>query len=180
MFDLEEFLGHFEKVRQRTRRVAECIPDDRVEWAYKPSAFTLGDLVRHIAVTERYIWGETVHGRQSAYVTHGRELADGRDAVLAFLDRLHDESMTLFRALTPEALAGKVATPEGTRLTTWKWLRMMPEHEIHHRGQLYTMLGMLDVPTPPLYGMTASDVQARSRANGQRPTNHQPRTTNHS
>lgn len=162
MFDLDEFLSHFDKVRQRTRRVAECIPADRVEWAYKPGAFTLGDLVRHIAVTERYIWAETVHRRQSRYTRHGRELADGRDAVLAFMDRLHQESMTLFRELTPEMLAEKCATPEGTKLTTWKWLRMMPEHEIHHRGQLYTLLGMIDVPTPPIYGMTAKDVQARS------------------
>ena len=37
------------------------------------------------------------------------------------------------------------------------------EHEIHHRGQIYTMLGMLNVPTPPIYGMTATDVQRRSR-----------------
>ena len=164
MFDLTEFLNHFEKVRGRTRRVAACIPADRIDWAYKSGAFTLGDLVRHIAVTERYIWAETVHRRQSRYTTHGRELADSREAVLAFLDRLHDESMTLFRALTPEMLDEKCATPEGTKLTTWKWLRMMPEHEIHHRGQLYTMLGMLDVPAPSLYGLTASDVQARSRA----------------
>ena len=163
MFDLDEFLSHFEKVRLRTRRVAECLPADRVEWSYKPGAFTLGDLVRHIAVTERYIWAETVHRRPSRYTTHGRELADGRDAVLAFLDRLHAESMTLFRALTPEQLVEKCATPEGTKLTTWKWLRMMPEHEIHHRGQLYTMLGLLGVATPPIYGMTASDVQARSK-----------------
>jgi len=40
---------------------------------------------------------------------------------------------------------------------------MMPEHEIHHRGQLYTMLSMLDVPTPPLYGMTAAEVKALSQ-----------------
>jgi uncharacterized damage-inducible protein DinB len=52
--------------------------------------------------------------------------------------------------------------PEGTPLTTWKWLRMMPEHEIHHRGQLYTMLGMLNVETPPLYGMTSADVRKKS------------------
>jgi uncharacterized damage-inducible protein DinB len=39
---------------------------------------------------------------------------------------------------------------------------MMPEHEIHHRGQLYTMLGMLNVATPPLYGMTAAQVQSAS------------------
>jgi uncharacterized damage-inducible protein DinB len=162
MFSLDDFLHHFERVRERTRRVAACIPADRVEWTYKPGAFTLGDLVRHIAVTERYIWAETVHDRPSRYVTHGRELADGKDAVLALLDRLHAESLAEFHALTADRLQRKCRTPQGTPLTTWKWLRMMPEHEIHHRGQLYTMLGMLDVPTPSLYGMTATEVQARS------------------
>jgi uncharacterized damage-inducible protein DinB len=162
MFDLGEFLHYHARVRERTRRVAACIPEDQIEWSYKPGAFTLGDLVRHIAVTERFIWAETVHNRPSRYSTHGRELADGRDAVLAFLDRLHEESIAEFRKLTTEMLAAKCATPEGTPLTTWKWLRMMPEHEIHHRGQIYVLLGMLNVPTPPLYGMTASDVQAKA------------------
>jgi len=167
MFDLNEFLHHFERVRERTRRVAACIPAEQIDWTYKPGAFTLGDLVRHIAVTERYILAETVHDRPSAYLSHGKELADGRDGVLALLDRLHEESIGEFRKLTPEALAAKCATPEGTRLTTWKWLRMMPEHEIHHRGQLYTMLGMLGVATPSLYGMTASQVQAKAKTNSQ-------------
>jgi uncharacterized damage-inducible protein DinB len=162
MFELDEFLHHVGRVRERTRRVAACIPDDRVEWTYKPGAFTLGDLVRHIAVTERYIWAETIHDRPSRYVTHGRELADGKDAVLALLDRLHEESLAEFRALTPAALLEKCATPEGTRLTTWKWLRMMPEHEIHHRGQIYTMLGLLDAPAPSLYGLKHTDVIAKS------------------
>ena len=163
MFDLDEFLHYFGRVRDRTRRLAACIPPERVEWTYKTGAFTLGDLVRHIAVTERFIWAETVHNRQVAYVSHGRELADGRDAILTFFDRLHEESLVYFRALTPAMLEGKCLTPAGTPLTTWKWLRMMPEHEIHHRGQLYTMLGMLNVPTPPLYGLTSDDVKARSQ-----------------
>jgi uncharacterized damage-inducible protein DinB len=159
MFDLDEFLHYFQRVRDRTRRVAACIPATQVDWTYKEGAFTLGDLVRHIAVTERFIWAETVHNRPVAYVTHGRELADGRFAILAFFDRLHAESQAQFRALTPAMLEGKCLTPAGTPLTTWKWLRMMPEHEIHHRGQLYTMLAMLNVPTPPLYGLTSDDVR---------------------
>ena len=162
MFELDEFLHQLSRVHERTRRVAACIPDEHIEWTYKPGAFTLGDLVRHIAVTERFIWAETVHNRPSRYVTHGRELAEGREAVLAFLDRLHEESLAEFRALTPAQLNEKCATPEGSKLTTWKWLRMLPEHEIHHRGQLYTMLGMLNVPVPSLYGLTATDVQARA------------------
>jgi hypothetical protein len=29
------------------------------------------------------------------------------------------------------------------------------EHEIHHRGQIYIYLALLEVPTPPLYGLTS-------------------------
>src|SRR5262249_46613356 len=119
MFDLGEFLHYHERVRARTRRVAACIPADQIEWSYRPGPVTLGDLVRHIAVTERFIWAETVHNRPSRYTAHGRDLAEGRDAVLAFLDRLHEESIAEFRKLTPEMLAAKCATPEGTPLTTW-------------------------------------------------------------
>ena len=164
MFDLDEFLHYFGRVRDRTRRLAACIPPDRVEWTYKEGAFTLGDLVRHMGITEREIWAEVVQGRPSRYVGHGVELAQGKDAVLAFLDRMHDESMAVFRALTPEMLERKSITPDGAPIATWKWLRLMPEHEIHHRGQLYTMLALLDVATPPLYGLTADQVQQRGRS----------------
>jgi uncharacterized damage-inducible protein DinB len=162
MFSLDDFLDQFERIRRRTRRVAECIPDDRLEWTYKAGAFTLGDLVRHIAVTERFLWAETVHNRPVRYTSHGRELADGREAVFALLDRLHAESVEQFRALTPDALAATCITPAGTRLVTWQWLRLMLEHEIHHRGQIYTMLGMLGIATPPLYGLTAESVKERA------------------
>jgi uncharacterized damage-inducible protein DinB len=42
--------------------------------------------------------------------------------------------------------------------------RLMTEHEIHHRGQIYLYLAMLDVPTPPLYGLTSEQVRARGAA----------------
>jgi uncharacterized damage-inducible protein DinB len=38
----------------------------------------------------------------------------------------------------------------------------MVEHEVHHRGQIYLMLNMLEVPTPPLFGLTSEEVRARS------------------
>ena len=158
-FRLDSFLRHFESVRARTRRVAACIPADRVEWAPRSGMFTPGDLVRHIAVTERYIYAETVQENPSGYVTHGRELADGKDAVLALLERMHEESMAIFRALTPEQLERTCPVPGGANLVAWRWLQMMPEHEIHHRGQLYTTLGCLGVDTPPLYGLTSETVR---------------------
>jgi uncharacterized damage-inducible protein DinB len=47
-------------------------------------------------------------------------------------------------------------------MPAWKWLRAMVEHEIHHRGQIYLMLGMIGVPTPPLHGLTSEAVRERS------------------
>jgi uncharacterized damage-inducible protein DinB len=70
--------------------------------------------------------------------------------------------MAIFGRLTDADLVGKSVTPAGAPITTSKWLRAMVEHEIHHRGQIYLYLAMLDVPTPPIYGLTSEEVRARS------------------
>jgi len=159
---IEPFLHYFENVRARTMRVARCIPPDKLDWTYAPGEFTLGDLLRHMAVAERWMWAETVSGRASRYTTHGKELAEGYENVIAFMERLHEGSMKIFAQLSDEDLQRKCQTPDDAAITTWKWLRLMIEHEIHHRGQIYLYLGMLGVATPPLYGMTSEQVRARS------------------
>jgi uncharacterized damage-inducible protein DinB len=82
--------------------------------------------------------------------------------VRAYFERLHAESVAIFGALTPEDLERKCVTPGGAEIATWKWLRSMVEHEIHHRGQIYLYLAMLGVSAPPLYGLTEEEVRARS------------------
>jgi uncharacterized damage-inducible protein DinB len=160
--DLSAFLDYSDKIHQRTMRVARCIPADKIEWTYREGQFTLGDLLRHIATINRYMYAETVSGRLSRYDGCGRELADGYDAILEFAERMHRESIEIFARLTPEQLNGKCMTPDGAPITAWKWLRAMVEHEVHHRGQIYVYLSMLSVPTPPLYGLTSEQVRERS------------------
>jgi uncharacterized damage-inducible protein DinB len=159
---IEWFLEYLNKVHQRTTRVAQCIPPDKLEWSFREGKFTLGDLVRHIAAIERYMFGETVQGLPSRYAGCGRELADGDEAVMAFRDTLHTQTVEILSRLGDEGLAGKCTTPDGAKITVWKWLRLMTEHEIHHRGQIYLYLAMLDVPTPPLYGLTSEELRQRS------------------
>ena len=54
------FLDYYERIRQRTRRVINCIPPDRIDWTYKEGKFTFADLIRHVAAIERYMYAETV------------------------------------------------------------------------------------------------------------------------
>ena len=159
---IEPFLDYYAKIRERTRRVVALIPPDRLEWAPREGAWSFGDLVRHLGAIERWMFAENVSGRPSRYPGHGRELADGYEAVLAYFDQMHREAMEIFAALTPEALQARCTTPGGASMPAWKWLRAMVEHEIHHRGQIYLMLGLIGVPTPPLYGLTSEEVRDRS------------------
>jgi uncharacterized damage-inducible protein DinB len=162
MSDLPTFLDHLASVHARTRRVAVLVPPADIEWAPAPGRMTFGEIVRHLAGIERWMYAETVSGRPSRFPGHGRELADGLEAVIAYYDRLHAESLEIFRALPEGRMAEKCTTPAGTPITVWKWLRLLVEHEAHHRGQLYLMLGMRGVAVPQLYGMTAEEVRARS------------------
>lgn len=157
------FLEYLDKVHQRTMRVVRCIPPDQLDWSYAPGKFTLGDLVRHIAAIERYMFAETVQGKPSRYSGCGKEFADDYDQVVQFIETMHRESVEIFSGLTSEDLNRKCETPGGAPITVWKWLRSMVEHEIHHRGQIYLYLAMLRVPTPPLYGLTSEQVKERSQ-----------------
>ena len=157
-----EFVDYWRGVRERTTRAVTRIPSAELEWAPAPGRWSIGDIVRHLAGIERDMYAETVAGRPSRYRGHGRDLADGLDAVREYHARAHAESCEMFAALTPAQLAGKCMTPAGTPITTWKWLRAMVEHEAHHRGQLYLLLGLRGVSIPPIYGLTEEEVQARS------------------
>ncbi|HSR69462.1 MAG TPA: DinB family protein [Acidobacteriota bacterium] len=155
---IEPFLDYYGKIRGRTKRVIESVPPDKIEWKPAPSRWSFGDLIRHLANIERWMYGETVQGRPSRYSGHGPEFASGYEEVVAYLDEMHAQSVEIFSSLSPEQLQSKCQTPAGFPITTWKWLRAMVEHEIHHRGQFFVYLGILGVPARPLYGLTSEQV----------------------
>jgi len=159
----QEFFDYYEKVRQRTQKVIACIPREKFDWRYAEGKFSFADIIRHLGAIERYMYAENAQLKPSRYPGHGPELAEGRENVLAFFNRLHQESMDIFSRLTAEDLQKKCVTPGGATITVWKWLRAMVEHEIHHRAQMYVYLGMLGIPTPPIYGLTSEEVRKRSR-----------------
>jgi uncharacterized damage-inducible protein DinB len=160
--NIESFLDYYARLRQRTRRVVLLIPPQQLEWSYRPDKFTLGDLVRHLATIERWLYAENIQGRPAAYPGCGRNLAEGWEATIGLFDNLHQQSIDIFRQITPEQLQEKISTPAGAPITCWKWLRALAEHEIHHRGQIYLYLNMLGIDTPPLFGLTSEEVLEKS------------------
>lgn len=166
---LADLLRAFDTARARTSRVAALIPEASLDWAPAAGAFSCADLVRHLAATERFMFVEIALGRPSTYPGHGRSLAYGREGLQAYLEGMHAQSMTLLQTLDDSALERKVTTPSGAQIPTWRWLQLMAEHEAHHRGQLYLMLRLLGVPTPPIFGLTEEQLLERSNGQGPEP-----------
>jgi uncharacterized damage-inducible protein DinB len=160
---IESFLIYYERIRERTLNVIHSIPPEKLEWTYKEGKFTLGDIIRHIATTERYMFAENIQGKPSIYPGCGKELASGYDNTLKYFNDLHKESVNIFRQLSPEDLKKECITPGNTKIAAWKWLRAMVEHEIHHRAQIFTYLGMIGVTAKPLYGLTSEQVLEASK-----------------
>ena len=76
---IDVFLEYYGKVRQRTKRLIDVIPDDKMDWTPIEGKFTFADLIRHLAAIERFMYAENVQGKPSRYAGCGKELADGRE-----------------------------------------------------------------------------------------------------
>ncbi|MGM0589379.1 MAG: DinB family protein [Bacteroidota bacterium] len=159
---IQPFLQYFDRLRDRTLRVFECVPPEQIEWRPADGRFSFGDQLRHLVALERYMYVENALGRPSTYRGHDESLASGYDEVLSYAEELHNESLELLSTLTDDDLNQKTKTPAGNPITVWKWLRTMVEHEAHHRGQIYFMLRQIDLQGPPLFGLTSEQVRDRS------------------
>jgi len=160
--DTPSFLAYWRNARSRTARVLEVLGPEDLEWAPVPGAFSFGDLFRHLAGLERFMYAENVQGRPSCYPGHGADLAPGLEGVRAYLDRCHAESLAIFGQLSDADLLAPCVNPAGTQMATWKWLRAMTEHEAHHRGQLYLMASHRGRSVAPLFGLTEEQLAAAS------------------
>src|SRR6185295_5934288 len=106
-----DLVRYFDRVRERTMRVVAVVPPDKIDWTYRDGKFTLGDLMRHLASIERWMFAENAAGRPSLYPGHGRELADGYDAIVDYMRRMHAEATEIFESLTDADLDRKCMTP---------------------------------------------------------------------
>src|SRR3954465_11819935 len=101
------FLEYLDRVHERTRRIAVLVSDADLEWKAGPDRLTPGEMIRHLAGIERYMYAETVHGRPTRYPGHSTSIANGAADTMAYYDRLHSESRTLFSQLTDTRLGEK-------------------------------------------------------------------------
>lgn len=161
---ITSFLSYYDKIREGTNQIIQVIPKDKMDWTYKPGKFTIADVVRHIAAIERNVFAELINGNPPSYKGCAKELADGYDNVIEYFNEMHSQSMQIFRTLNDVDLNRKIVTLSGIETKIGSFLRALIVHEIHHRGALCIYLNLLDIKTPPIFGLTAEQVIQKSKS----------------
>jgi uncharacterized damage-inducible protein DinB len=156
--DIKNFTEYYSKTRVITNKVLAAIPTNRLDWAYSTGKFTIGDIIRHIAAIERYVFAEIAIGNKPCYRGCGEEISKNYNNVFDFFNEMHAQSIQLFESLDNESLSKKVSSVDGNQIKLSSFLRALIVHEIHHRAVLCIYLNLLGIQTPPVIGLTETQV----------------------
>ena len=159
-------LPEFDQEMASTRKLLECVPDDRFDWQPHEKSMTLGRLATHLA--ELPMWTAVSLDQDEFDVNP----PDGQGWEMPKPGST-SEVLELFDKNSAEARQRIASTGDATFFEDWalksggETLFSIPKvgvirtfilnHSIHHRGQLTVFLRLLDVPVPQTFGPTADE-----------------------
>jgi uncharacterized damage-inducible protein DinB len=162
--DIPAYLRFFDSLHRRTTRDVAALPPAAVTW--RPPAvggetgWSIGEIVGHIGTSRLYF--------ASAYRNEGWIWApaesdrDDQSTWLPWLETSRARFVDRLKDTPPEWLSRRIEmidTP-GARLSGWRLLLMMLEHEVHHRSQIDAYAGLQGWPVPDIFNRSAESITA--------------------
>jgi len=157
----EMILPEFDQEMANTRKVLECIPDDKFDWRANPKMNTIGWNANHLVEIPGWVegtltqteWDVAPEGGepyQSPKLTTTKEIVAQFDqnvaAARAALEAVKDADLgvmwSLVQAGKPLMTMPRAAVIRGFVLN----------HTVHHRAHLCVYLRLNDIELPEMYG----------------------------
>lgn len=156
----ETLLPEFDQEIANTRKILDCVPEDKFAWKPHAKSMTLGRLASHVAEMPQWslhtITEEKLEltpdmkpfnaaTKAELIETLDRNAAAARGAIAGASDEHLAKTWTLIYGGQPV-----FSMPRAVVLRS-----MVMSHMIHHRGQLSVYLRLNDVAIPGMYGPSA-------------------------
>lgn len=145
--DTERFVSNWNRIHKDTSRVLRAAPDDKLDWRPKGDMFTMRELIGHIPQAEVVLVRSALAGCDQKVPFDSSRSAD---EIASAFDSQHEELVSEVSKLTAEQWREEVEF-HGRRLRRGVLLSFVTEHEIHHRGQLYTYYRLAGIEPPNLH-----------------------------
>ncbi|HTX79266.1 MAG TPA: DinB family protein [Longilinea sp.] len=138
----DQFFRHWKQTRQQLYAMIDRFQEGELTYQPFPTWWTAGQIMLHVAESEDY-WVRCVILKEID-ISPKYALADypTKDKIKGKLEESHGRTEKFLTGLE-EADLQKALKYEGDSHTLYWIIWHMIEHEIHHRGELSLILGML-------------------------------------
>jgi uncharacterized damage-inducible protein DinB len=171
--DLVSYLRYFGGVRRRTARDVAALPPAAAAWHPPARAdetgeagWSIGQIVDHIGASRLY-FASAYRGEGWVGIQPDPRRSD-QATWLPWLEESAARFVELVKDTPPEWLTRRIdamdtpADTPGSRLSGWRILMMMIEHEVHHRSQIDAYAGLQGWRVPDIFDRSAEDVAAHA------------------
>jgi len=144
-----QLFGHWAEVRGGLFQALDRLTDAQLDFVPRQGLWSLGTVARHIANAEegwfRYVVSREWDGWPPEYTADDYPTVASLKALLA---EVHARTEAYLATVDAADLDRAVKAPWGASLPL-RWIVWhVLEHEIHHRGEIYLMLGLLGMEAP--------------------------------
>ena len=162
----QTLLPEFDQEMQNTRKLLECVPEDRPDYRPHPKSMALARLAGHVAELPNWAVHTILLDSLDLTPASGEAMKPtvmtSRQALLDIFDKNVSEAREAIEGATDEHLAQiwsliykghtVLQMPRATVLRS-----SVMNHMVHHRAQLGVYLRLNDIAIPGMYGPSADE-----------------------
>jgi uncharacterized damage-inducible protein DinB len=149
--NVRELFNHWDEVRAGLLRALDALTDDQLNFVPREGLWSLGEVARHIANAEegwfRYAIARAYDEWPPDYTAADYPTVA---AIKTLLTEVHTRTETYLDTLTLDDLERQIDLPWGKQRPLLWIIWHVVEHEIHHRGEISLMLGLMGVEAPDI------------------------------
>jgi uncharacterized damage-inducible protein DinB len=149
----QNLFKYWNDVRAVLYEAFDLITDEQLSFTPREGLWSLHETLCHIAGVEegwfRYVVTREIGGWDEAEFNPADYPT--RADLRVLLDRVHARTTAMFAAESDlsAAMQREITMPRGGHPFTVEWVTWhVIEHEIHHRGEVFLMLGLLGIEAP--------------------------------
>jgi uncharacterized damage-inducible protein DinB len=156
--DIKEYVRYLYGIHKRTMQYVKLIPNELLDWKPSEDKFSTGNLLRHIGIISIDVSWLFEHGSWT-YTGHDTGKGHSLEDISNYLEECQIKLTEGLLKVGNNVLTKKVLTLHGHEVSAWRILTAIPEHEIHHRGQISTYLQVNKIEPPQIFGLKIEQVK---------------------
>ncbi|MTH55212.1 hypothetical protein GKZ89_17575 [Bacillus mangrovi] len=146
----EEFIQEWQREAEATEKILNTLTDDSLRQEVAPGFNHLGGLGWHITVSVHSMLTQT--GLNFCHPAHVETVPESAEEISS---AYRDTSRAMIKAVHEQWSDDSLQEPRdffGSQLPLHAILRMLIQHQIHHRGQMTVLMRQAGLPVPGVYG----------------------------